>query len=177
GKEEDFQLFMALLDGDRFEGRFRDGVHLADASDLMRRMVKESLLKFDGTPLFPERIAYAVRYKLSEPGAPLYQAVSEYVREEFNRADALENDKPAGTVGFALTILQRRLASSPEAIYQSLRRRSDRLQKRLGEFELLQRGAAAEAIAAATPTLDSEDVEDLEDAPESEVEAAEGEIL
>ena len=30
GKEEDFQLFMALLDGDRFEGRFRDGVHYAD---------------------------------------------------------------------------------------------------------------------------------------------------
>jgi SNF2 family DNA or RNA helicase len=30
GKEEDFQLFMALLDGDRFEGRFRDGVHAAD---------------------------------------------------------------------------------------------------------------------------------------------------
>jgi putative DNA methylase len=25
GKEENFQLFMALLDGDRFEGRFRDG--------------------------------------------------------------------------------------------------------------------------------------------------------
>jgi hypothetical protein len=54
GKEEDFQLFMALLDGDRFEGRFRDGVHAADVSDLMRRMVKESLLKFDATPLFPE---------------------------------------------------------------------------------------------------------------------------
>jgi len=46
GKEEDFQLFMALLDGDRFEGRFRDGVHQADISDLMRRMVKENLLKF-----------------------------------------------------------------------------------------------------------------------------------
>ena len=53
GKEEDFQLFMALLDGDRFEGRFRDGVHVADISDLMRRMVKERLLTFDGTPLFP----------------------------------------------------------------------------------------------------------------------------
>ena len=49
GKEEDFQLFMALIDGDRFEGRFRDGVHVADVSDLMRRMVKENLLKFDGT--------------------------------------------------------------------------------------------------------------------------------
>jgi len=54
GKEEDFQLFMALLDGDRFEGRFRDGVHSADASDLMRRLVKEQIVKFDGRPLFPE---------------------------------------------------------------------------------------------------------------------------
>ena len=47
GKEQDFQLFLALLDGDRFEGRFRDGVHAADVSDLMRRMVKERLLKFE----------------------------------------------------------------------------------------------------------------------------------
>ncbi len=104
GKEADFQLFMALLDGDRFEGRFRDGVHVADVSDLMRRMVKENLLKFDGTPLFPERIAYTVPYKLSEAEAQLYKAVTDYVREEFNRAEALENDKRAGTVGFALTI-------------------------------------------------------------------------
>ena len=60
GKEEDFQLFMSLLDGDRFEGRFRDGVHTADVSDLMRRMVKEDLLKFDATPLFPERHAHTI---------------------------------------------------------------------------------------------------------------------
>src|SRR3954464_11568580 len=143
GKEEDFQLFMALLDGDRFEGRFRDGVHVADVSDLMRRMVKENLLKFDGAPLFPERIAYTVPYKLSESEASLYKAVTDYVREEFNRAEALQNDKRAGTVGFALTILQRRLASSPEAIFQSLKRRRERLEKRLRAEELLHRGAQA----------------------------------
>ena len=143
GKEENFQLFLALLDGDRFEGRFRDGVHQVEVSDLMRRMVKESLLKFDGTPLFPERIAYTVPYKLSDAEARLYKQVTDYVREEFNRAEALQNDKRAGTVGFALTILQRRLASSPEAIYQSLRRRRERLEKRIRELELLQRGAAA----------------------------------
>ena len=113
GKEQDFQLFLALLDGDRFEGRFRDGVHAADVSDLMRRMVKERLLKFDGKPLFPERIAYTVPYRLSDEEAHLYTAVTDYVREEFNRAEALANAKRAGTVGFALTILQRRLASSP----------------------------------------------------------------
>ncbi|MGA2699948.1 MAG: helicase-related protein [Isosphaeraceae bacterium] len=178
GKEADFQLFMALLDGDRFEGRFRDGVHVVDVSDLMRRMVKENLLKFDGTPLFPERIAYTVPYKLSEAEAHLYKAVTEYVREEFNRAEALENDKRAGTVGFALTILQRRLASSPEAIFQSLRRRRERLESRLRELEVLQRGGqAAPVFAPALPALDAEDVEDLEDAPDNEVEAAEEEIL
>ena len=65
GKEEDFQLFMALIDGDRFEGRFRDGVHASDVSDLMRRMVKENLLKFDATPLFPPRVAKTVPYRLT----------------------------------------------------------------------------------------------------------------
>jgi SNF2 family DNA or RNA helicase len=178
GKEEDFQLFMALLDGDRFEGRFRDGVHTVDVSDLMRRMVKESLLKFDATPLFPERIAYTVPYRLSDAEAHLYKEVTEYVRDEFNRAEALQNDKRAGTVGFALTILQRRLASSPEAIYQSLRRRRERLESRLRELELLQRGGdVAPALAAAVPTLDADDVEDLEEAPDNEVAAAEEEIL
>jgi SNF2 family DNA or RNA helicase len=178
GKEADFQLFMALLDGDRFEGRFRDGVHVADVSDLMRRMVKESLLKFDGTPLFPERIAYTVPYKLSEAEAQLYKAVTDYVREEFNRAEALANDKRAGTIGFALTILQRRLASSPEAIYQSLRRRRERLESRLREMEVIQRGGqAAPIIVADLPALDAEDVEDLEDAPDNEVAAVEEEIL
>ncbi|MEZ4503014.1 MAG: helicase-related protein [Dehalococcoidia bacterium] len=175
GKEEDFQLFMALLDGDRFEGRFRDGVHQVDVSDLMRRMVKEKLLKFDGRPLFPERIAYTVPYKLSAAEARLYREVTDYVREEFNRAEALQNDRRAGTVGFALTILQRRLASSPEAIYQSLRRRRERLERRLREVELMQRGAAA--IEPSMRLLDDEDIEDLDEAPENEVEAVEEEIL
>ena len=172
GKEEDFQLFMALLDSDRFEGRFRDGVHVADVSDLMRRMVKERLLKFDGKPLFPERIAYTVPYQLSEAESQLYEAVTDYVREEFNRVDALANAKRAGTVGFALTILQRRLASSPEAIHQSLRRRRERLEGRLGELEESQRPRPT-----AVPELDAEDIEDLDDAPEAEIEATETRIL
>ncbi len=178
GKEEDFQLFMSLLDGDRFEGKFRDGVHVADVSDLMRRMVKENLLKFDATPLFPERIATTVAYKLSTAEAQLYRSVTNYVSEEFNRAEALMNDKQAGTVGFALTILQRRLASSPEAIYQSLRRRRERLESRLRELELLQRGVGTTGfLEDEGPTLDADDVEDLEEAPDEEVQKVEDEVL
>jgi SNF2 family DNA or RNA helicase len=65
GKEEDFQLFMSLIDQDRFEGVARSGHQAVDVSDVMRRLVKEDLLKFDGTPLFPERRAYTVNYDLS----------------------------------------------------------------------------------------------------------------
>ncbi|MCY3730612.1 MAG: hypothetical protein OXF98_04655, partial [Rhodospirillaceae bacterium] len=149
--------------------RFRNEVHKADVSDLMRRMVKERLLKFDGKPLFPERIAYTVPYQLSDEEAHLYTAVTDYVREEFNRAEALANAKRAGTVGFALTILQRRLASSPEALYQSLRRRRERLESRLRELEVLQRGGQPSPVIAFTaPELDADDVADLDDAPEQE---------
>ncbi|MBV8358853.1 MAG: DEAD/DEAH box helicase family protein, partial [Deltaproteobacteria bacterium] len=178
GKEEDFQLFMTLLDGDRFEGRFRDGAHVTDVSDLMRRLVKESLLKFDGKLLFPERLAYTVGYKLSSSEADLYKQVTDYVRDEFNRIDALESEGRKGTVGFALTILQRRLASSPEAIYQSLRRRRERLDKRLREEKLLKRGAAARIeFRQELPTLAQDDIDDLDDAPYNEVEEAEEQIV
>jgi len=140
GKEEDFQLFMSLLDADRFYGKFRDGAHKVDVADLMRRMVKEDLLKFDGTPLFPERRAYTVNYKLSDPEAALYAAVTDYVKTEFARADQLADGGRKGTVGFALTALQRRLASSPEAIYQSLKRRRNKLKRRVEDEKLRQRG-------------------------------------
>ena len=170
GKEADFQLFLALLDPDRFEGRFRGGVEREDVSDLMRRMVKEKLLKFDGRPLFPERKAYTVNYALSPEEQDLYDAVTAYVREQFNRAEQLESDGRRGNVGFALTVLQRRLASSPEAIHQSLKRRRERLEERLREE---QRGHAPARHAA----IDAEDWDDLDDAPDAEIEQIEEEVV
>jgi SNF2 family DNA or RNA helicase len=139
GKEQDFQIWLSLLDADRFYGKFREGAHKVDVSDMMRRMVKEELLKFDGTPLFPERCAYTANYHLSPIESSLYEQVTDYVRNEMNRADCLDG-KRKGTVGFALTQLQRRLASSPEAIYQSLKRRRKKLEHRLNEMNIAARG-------------------------------------
>lgn len=139
GKEEDFQLFMSLLDSDRFFGKFRDGAHKVDVTDLMRRTVKEEMLRFDGTKLFPDRRAITANYKLSDLEAALYSAVTDYVKEEMNRADQLDGQRK-GTVGFALTSLQRRLASSPEAIYQSLKRRRIKLKRRVEDEKLRSRG-------------------------------------
>jgi SNF2 family DNA or RNA helicase len=176
GKPEDFQLFMALIDPDRFEGKPRKGGTALDASGLMRRMVKEELLTFEGKPLFPERRAYTVTYPLSPKEALLYAEVTEYVRDEMNRADRLKREgegRRGNVVGFALTILQRRLASSPEAIFQSLRRRRERLETRLSEERLERRGREEQMDL----TSGLEAPEDLDDLPEGELEELEEEVV
>lgn len=173
GKDEDFQLFLSLLDSDRFYGKFRDGMHKVDASDLMRRMVKEELVRFDGTPLFPERKAYTVNYTLSQIEAALYEAVTQYVQTEMGKADQLQGPRK-GSVGFALTALQRRLASSPEAIYQSIKRRKGRLEIRLREEKLGVRGRQplAETLADVPEDDDDLNAEEQENLEETLVDDA-----
>lgn len=169
GKEEDFQLFLTLLERDGFEGKFKAGLHNADTTGLMRRMVKEDLLTFEGKPLFPERIAQTVPYELTEDEQDLYERVTEYVREGMNRAARLD-DKRRNTVGFALTVLQRRLASSPEAIYQSLLRRVGRLERRRDDL-INGRGVIDDTV-----TVDPSDWDDDEHSAD-EVEQVEEELL
>jgi superfamily II DNA/RNA helicase len=176
GKPEDFQLFMALVDPDQFEGKPRKGAKQIDAQGLMRRMVKEELLTFEGKPLFPERKAYTVSYPLSPDEALLYAQVTDYVREEMNRAEKLKREgegRRGNVVGFALTVLQRRLASSPEAIYQSLRRRRERLEARVAD-ERLGRRPAESAFDLTEGLTAPEDVDDL---PEGELEELEEEVV
>ena len=187
GHEESFQLFMALLDSDRFEGKFRDGVHQQDPSDLMRRMIKEELVRFDGTPLFPERRSYTAEYTLSDMEAHLYQEVTHYVRTEMNRADRIagKDGSRRVNVGFALMTLQRRLASSSLAIYKSLTRRRERLESRLREEQILLQGRkAGEGLVgpsadAAPLNLGSEDDWDdlYDDTPQEELEDLEEELV
>lgn len=181
GSDADFQLFMALLDGDRFVGKPR-GEAKADTSDMMRRLVKEKLLKFDGRPLFPERKAYTVQYKLSDAEAQLYTEVTEYVRTEMNRVDRLKAEgqgRRGAVVGFALTTLQRRLASSPEAIFRSLERRRNRLEEHLSEAELRKRPSATTGFdwSKEAEKLSDEDWENIDDLPDNEFETLEETVV
>ncbi|GIG68295.1 helicase-related protein [Phytomonospora endophytica] len=165
GKEEDFQLFLTLLDRDRFEGRSKDA---ADTKGIMRRMVKEDLLTFEGRRLFPERIAETVPYELTALEYDLYEHVTDYVRTGMNRAEKLEG-KHRNTVGFALTVLQRRLASSPAAIHQSLIRRSRRLERK--KHEIL-----SGTYVDTEPTIEPADL-DADEYNAEEVETLEEELL
>ncbi len=196
GKEDDFRLFLRLVDPDRFEGKSRGGDEVdsgrAAAKDLMRRLLKEDLRKFDGSPLFPPRKCYSVAYELSPAEAELYDRVTDYVRDQFNRAErALPDGKARAAVGFALTILQRRLASSPAAIAKSLTRRRERLEATLADVEdaertgmlaasALSRDAAAGRLFGIDldhPDLPEDYDEQPDDLPGDELEALEGHLI
>ncbi|KZS75286.1 helicase [Mycobacterium kansasii] len=162
GKEEDFQLFLTLLDRDRFEGKHKK---TADTSGIMRRMVKEELLTFEGKKLFPERIAETVPYELTALEYDLYEQVTAYVREGMNRADKI-GGKRKNTVGFALTVLQRRLASSPEAIYRSLVRRTERLERKKQEIlngTYVEKEPSIDVGAMDADEYSAEEIEDIEE--------------
>ena len=178
GIDADFSLFLALLDSDRYAGKpgRHDSGGRVDASDLMRRMVKEDLFRFDGTHLFPERIAHTVPYRLTEAEMRLYEGVSAYVRKEFARADQVATPGRRRTVGFALTVLQRRLASSPEAIHASLHRRRERLEGQRREIETAgRRGAVWQAKGVREVAEDF--LEDLDELPEDEIEEEQERVL
>jgi hypothetical protein len=96
-------------------------------------------------------------YQLSDIEAALYESVTHYVQTEMGKADQLDGSRK-GSVGFALTALQRRLASSPEAIFQSLKRRKERLERRLREERI---GIRGQHILAETLVDVPEDDDDL----------------
>ena len=152
GKNDDFLAFMTLVDPDIFEGQLRrrgnsdEAPEMPDTSQVMRRIVKEKLRTFEGRRLFTERHAHSLNFELSASETELYEAVTSYVSTGMNRALRMQEggDRRGLMVGFALAGLQRRLASSPAAIYHSLRRRRDRLADQ--EAELRRLAASGEPV-------------------------------
>ncbi len=124
GDPENFRLLLDLLQPGLFANTelLSESIRNKD-NPLFLKKLKEDLKDFNGTPLFPPRKVETVKYHLSDDEKILYNAVTEYVEKYFNKA--LEKDKR--NVTFALTILQRRLASSVRAVRKSLERRFKRL--------------------------------------------------
>lgn len=177
GNNEDFLLFLTLIDPDRFTGRLRSGLPIPDIDDIMRRYVKENLKTFDGKRLFPPRIATTVNYDLSPDEEALYEAVTAYVQEGMNRAKKMQEgkDKRRGiAIGFALAALQRRLASSPEAILRSLQRRHDKM---AAQLELAKRSGRALEPRPNVRGVDDPDGFDTDDFDDEELEQLEDEAI
>ncbi|MBZ5201992.1 DEAD/DEAH box helicase [Planomicrobium chinense] len=123
GDRENYRHLLSLLDPDMFNPDINQRRLHESARPFVIRRLKESMVQFDGTPLFPKRTTKTLTFDLSERELELYEAVTNYVTEHFNRAKQEGNR----STSFAMMLLQRRLSSSIEAIYLSLVRRRDKL--------------------------------------------------
>ncbi|MBC7123379.1 MAG: DEAD/DEAH box helicase family protein, partial [Pseudothermotoga sp.] len=127
GDPENFRLFLDLLMPGFFatDEMVQESLKNKDNPLFIRRL-KEDLRDFEGRPIFTRRFPKTIKFRLSESEKALYNEVSRYVVEQYNKA--LQSDKKRN-VAFALMILQRRMASSTYALLKSLERRKDRLEK------------------------------------------------
>jgi superfamily II DNA or RNA helicase len=150
GDPENFRLFMDLLEPGFFATAemLQESIRNKDNPLFIRRM-KEDLKDFEGKPLFLNRYVKTAGFYLSDEEKILYNDVSRYVKEQYNKALSSEKRR---NVAFALVILQRRLASSTYAILRSLERRKKRLEDMIES-----------ALKAGTneKVFDFEEVEDL----------------
>ena len=123
GNEENFRLFLDLLRPGFFAQTelLRESVEAGDNPIFVRRL-KEDMHRFDGSAIFPPRHVRSVRFRLPSEELKLYNDVTNYVRDYFDKA------KQNRSISFALMILQRRLTSSAYAILRSLERRRERLE-------------------------------------------------
>ncbi|MEM1986680.1 MAG: helicase-related protein [Nitrososphaeria archaeon] len=154
GDPENYRLLLDLLEPGFFAtaDMVRESIEKRENPLFIRRL-KEDLKDFDGKPIFTNRYAKTVKFRLSDKEKILYNALSEYVLTQYNLA--IQNISRRN-VAFALLILQRRLASSTYALYCSLNRRKKRLEELLKEPEIKMQNLF----------LTPEEIEEYEDADE-----------
>lgn len=169
GDPENFRLLLDLLSPGFFvnEGMMRESIEARDNPLFIRRM-KENLKDFNGKPLFLPRHVKTIRFRLTDREKMLYNELSRYVKEQYNKALSRYNSNADSTTGmeknkrrniaFALIILQRRFASSIYALMKSLERRKNRLEeilKIVDERRMMEDESGEEHI------FDIEEVEDM----------------
>jgi len=132
------------------------------------RRTKEEMVYLSGQPLYPKRISDTLGYDLTQgpiSEQTLYDQTTDYMRHVYNRAKLLNRS----AARLAMSVLQRRLASSTYALLRSFERRIDKLddlirqgqEGRLTEEQLvvLQRRLAEEDDVLDTKTADEEGTE------------------
>ena len=104
------------------------------------RRTKEELVHFDGSPLYPQRRCDTLSYELTkgpESEQELYDETTDYMRSHYNRAKILNRS----AARLAMSVFQRRLASSTYALLRSFERRMAKLE---GLIERIRDGRLSE---------------------------------
>ena len=161
GDEENFRLFLDLLRPGFFAqtALLKESIESQDNPVFVRRL-KEDMKRFDGSAIFPPRHVHTVPFRLTPDEAALYNGVTRYVQDYFDKA------KENRSISFALMILQRRLTSSTHAIYESLKRRKARLEELLALPQKIRQDEDYLRAQRITP----EELEDMEEEERARIE-------
>jgi superfamily II DNA or RNA helicase len=130
GDPENYRLLLRLLDADWS----RASAHVDGANPMVLRRTKEEMRKPNGEPLYPERIVETEHYTISHEEGELLERVHKFIRKRYDRAQSANQQNAA----FALLTLERRMASSPYALRESLRRIRGKIADRLAGQEVPQ---------------------------------------
>jgi hypothetical protein len=172
GDDDRFAHFIRLIDSDLFPEPSRVGNQATEIRrDILRlgpdcpwalRRLKEDLRDLRGRRLFPDRHAHTVTFKLNLQEYELYKAVTAYINQFLPQSSG----RRQASVALARTVLQRRLASSTMAIYESIRRRLEKQQDLLTELEELPPTQRSRRLAQMQGRLADveQDEDDLDDA-------------
>jgi SNF2 family DNA or RNA helicase len=98
------------------------------------RRTKEEMVLLDGRPLYPTRISDTLGYELTQGEVSeqaFYDATTEYLRYVYNRAKLLNRE----AARLAMSVFQRRLASSTYALLRSFERRIEKLDKLIADVQ------------------------------------------
>lgn len=147
------------------------------------RRTKEEMVHFDGSPIYPKRVSDTLSYDLTQGTVSeqrLYDETTAYIETYYNRARILNRS----AARLAMSIFQRRLASSTFALMRSFERRLEKLEKliadiRAGTLSLDSLQAMQRKLESIQDPLD-EKTADEEDNPVDggeEVEAVEAQLL
>ena len=147
------------------------------------RRTKEEMVNFDGSPLYPQRNCDTLSYELSQgigSEQELYDEITDYITHYYNKARILNRS----AARLAMSVFQRRLASSTYAVMRSLERRKEKLENlidsirngRIGEGHLARRQQSLDDLEDTFETRAAYENAETEDGYESD-EQFEGEVL
>jgi len=98
------------------------------------RRTKEEMVYLDGRPLYPKRMSDTLGYELTQGEVSeqnLYDETTDYLRFVYNKAKLLNRE----AARLAMSVFQRRLASSTYALLRSFERRMEKLDKLIDDIQ------------------------------------------
>lgn len=98
------------------------------------RRTKEEMVYLDGRPLYPKRMSDTLGYELTQGNVSeqkLYDETTDYLRFVYNKAKLLNRE----AARLAMSVFQRRLASSTYALLRSFERRMEKLNTLIDDIQ------------------------------------------